>query len=274
MRTRFGFAVLAILLCAGAWLAVPTVAKSARPEEAVAPAELVSAQRGTLPIILSAPHGGSIRVEGSKDREEGVTVKDLRTAEIAWLTSQRLAEKLDGKVYLVIAQFSRKDADANRSADEACENKAAAAQYNAYHRALREYADEVRKAHGRGLLVDIHGQAKHPDKIMRGTRDGKSVKALLDEYGESVVTGDHSLFGELAKQGYGVLPALDGKDLKENMFDGGYITEHYGSHHKNGIDAIQVEIGSKFRSKAAMHKTAEDLGDAIAAFARQYILKK
>ena len=132
MRTRFCLAVLVVLFCTGAWLAVPTAAKSARPEEAVAPDELVSAQRGTLPIILSAPHGGSVRVEGSKDRKEGVTVKDLRTAEIAWLTSQRLAEKLDGKVYVVIAQFSRKDADANRNSDESYENKPAAAQYNAY----------------------------------------------------------------------------------------------------------------------------------------------
>ena len=274
MRTRFFIAAFAALLCAGAWLAVPTAAKSARPEEAVAPAELVSAQRGTLPIILSAPHGGSVRVEGSKDRKEGVTVKDLRTAEIAWLTSQRLAEKLDGKVYVVIAQFSRKDADANRDSDEAYENKSAAAQYDAYHRALREYVDEVRKAHGGGLLVDIHGQARHPDKIMRGTRDGQSVKHLLGEFGREAVTGEDSLFGQMAKQGYGVLPALDGDDLKEDMFNGGYITGHYGSQNKDGVDAIQLEIGSDYRGEEAMHKTAEDLGDAIAAFAKKYLFKK
>ena len=265
--------VVAVVSFAVLWYS-PVDARTARPAEAVMPDELVSAQRGTLPIILSAPHGGSVRVDGSEDRKKGVTVKDLRTAEIAWLTSQRLTDKLGAKVFIVVAQFSRKDADANRDASEAFENKHAAAQYDAYHRALREFVDEVRRDHARGLLIDIHGQAKHPDKVMRGTRDGKSVSALFKLHGEAAIKGDNSLFGLLAKGGYGVLPKLDAESLDESQFEGGYITDHYGSHNKNGVDTIQVEIGSDFRSKAIMHKTAEDLADAIAGFAGKYVLDK
>ena len=69
--------------------------------------------------------------------------------------------------------------------------------------------------------------------------------------------------------GYKVAPPLADADARETLFDGGYITEHYGSSHENGIDAIQMEFGA-MRTQS-LEKTAKDTADAIAAFYTKYV---
>lgn len=248
-----------------------------RPREAVRASDLVSVQRGSVAIIISAPHGGMVRVKGSKEREGGVKVRDVNTAEIALLTAQRITAELGAKPYVVIAQFSRKDADANRSEAEGVENDAARAQWRAYHAAMREFVDECRRVHGRAIVIDIHGQVRRPEAIVRGTRNGQTVKALVEKYGVAALAGPDSVFGRLKAMGYAVIPELNADEDaaeegfapgRETFFDGGYIVAHYGSQNADGVDAIQVEIGAQ-RSNSTL-KLARDLGDAIAHFARAY----
>ncbi len=282
----------------------PAIAASS-PSELSPSAALLTTQRGTLPIILSAPHGGSVRVPGSKDRTQGVTVRDDMTAEVALLVAQRLTAKLGAKPSFVIAQFSRKDADANRAPDsnEAFENGAAKAQYDAYHAALRTLVDEQRAAHigadnhPRALLIDLHGQKREPDAIVRGTRDGKSVAHLIARAGEAALTGPESICGLLRTKGYRVLPEDEAlpappvagtpsatepsqlppaappanlrHPLNETFFDGGYIIAHYGAQNPDGIDAIQLELG-RMRSTETL-KLSRDLADAIAAFYLRHV---
>lgn len=248
-----------------------------RLPEAVRAGDLVSVQRGSVAIIISAPHGGMVRVKGSKEREGGVKVRDVNTAEIALLTAQRITAELGAKPYFVIAQFSRKDADANRSEAEGVENDAARAQWRAYHAAMREYVDECRRVHGRAIVIDIHGQSRRPEAIVRGTRNGQTVKALVEKHGVAAIAGPDSVFGRLKAMGYAVIPELNADEDaaeegispgRETFFDGGYIVAHYGSQNADGVDAIQVEIGAQ-RSNSTL-KVARDLGDAIAHFARVY----
>jgi hypothetical protein len=52
---------------------------------------------------------------------------------------------------------------------------------------------------------------------------------------------------------------------------GGYIVQTYGSHRGRGIDAIQLEIGTKLRARANLERTATDLAEAIAVFAQEYL---
>ncbi|CAN5790414.1 hypothetical protein BH11PLA1_BH11PLA1_16290 [soil metagenome] len=245
------------------------------------PGALTTAIRGRIPIIISAPHGGMVRVPGSRDRASGVTVRDVNTAEIALLVSQRLTERLGGKPYVVIAQFSRKDADANRARGEACETDAARREYDAYHATLRAFVDECRATGQPALLVDLHGQVRAPEAAVRGTRDGKSLSALRARAGDEAIIGPKSLFGRLKAAGIPIVPDPDaprGPDEAnaplglERYFNGGYITDHYGAHNADGIDALQIELGA-MRSDAPW-KTARTLGDAIADFANDYLLAK
>ena len=241
----------------------------------ISPSDLITFQEGTLGIVISAPHGGVVRVPGSKDRVTGTMVRDTNTAQLALLISQRVTERLGGKPHIVIAHFSRKDADANRDAsavpNEAYENDASKKQYDAYHEALNLSVDLVRHQHGRGIVIDVHGQARVPGAIVRGTRNGRAVRALVARCGDAALRGDKSVFGQLASKGYTVIPEPNDPQGKELFFDGGFITERYGGIHPQGIDAIQMEFG-RMRIES-LEKTARDTGDAIAEFYLEYYSK-
>ena len=267
-------------------LGVPTAQRTAPSDllpELVGPQDLIMAQRGDLPIIISAPHGGVARIAGSKDREKGVQVLDTNTAQLAALVAQRITAKLGRRPYYVIAEFSRKDVDANRPAaasvdDEAFNNPAAQQQYEAYHGALETSIAECRRRWPEGaILIDVHGQAKVPGAIVRGTRNGASMTHLTGLHGQAAIVGPKSIFGVLAAKGYTVVPKLDDPaistdDEKETFFNGGYITERYGSLNAQGINAIQLEFG-RMRTES-LEKTARDTGDAVAEFYAAYLAAK
>ena len=145
-----------------AFAAVPAGLARHRPDPIADPPVLISHQRGDLPIVLSAPHGGSVRVPGSRDRTRGVTVRDTRTAELAFLCAQRLTDLLRGMPSFIIAQFSRRDLDPNRPPDDAFESPAAERQYDAYHRlARRRRSGQIRKSR--------RDPDRHPRPVRRAT---------------------------------------------------------------------------------------------------------
>jgi N-formylglutamate amidohydrolase len=261
-------------------LLVPAPLLAERPREAVYPHELVSAQRGNLPVVLSAPHGGLVDVPDAPHRERGVRVRDVATEELTLLVAQELTALLGGKPYYVIAQFHRRYADPNRGPglreDEAYESPEGQVHYDAYHRALREYVDEVRETFGGGILLDIHGQSSRPAQIIRGTVRGETVTAMLERHGLEALIGPRSIFGILDELGYEVAPAVrDVPDSPggEEVFIGGYIVRAYGSHNSDGIDAIQIEIGRDHRREEVRRQTAQDLAKAIAAHVQAYLMQ-
>ena len=265
-------------------LATHVPADDRRPD--LAPAgSLITAQIGEAPVIISAPHGGRVRIPGATERAKGVKVLDTNTAQLALLISQRLTERLGRRPSLVVAHFSRRDADANRAPepgadDEAYASPAAKVCYDAYHAALRACVDESKATFGtRVLLVDVHGQARMPEAIVRGTRQGSSMAHVVAEHGHDVIDGPRSLFGLLAAKGYVVEPPLrsqaqEGEPLpeiprRERFFAGGWITERYGAARDDGVNAIQLEFG-RMRVES-LEKTARDAADCIAEFAFTYL---
>ena len=253
------------------WLATPLNAADAPL--------LVTVQKGTLPIILSSPHGGRKPIPDTPPRKgEGiqrfVAVRDDNTAELTEKLADTIEKQLGGRPYVVIARFERKFADPNRAAAEAFEHPNAKVHYDAFHAALREATADVKAKWSRGLLLDVHGQAVTPDAIYRGTRDGKSVTELMKREGETAVVGPKSLFGLLAAAGYPTFPEKAATGIgKETRFNGGYITDTYGSHQGTAIDAIQLEFGGKLRSKDHLDKTAADVAGCVAEFSRSYLSK-
>jgi N-formylglutamate amidohydrolase len=248
-------------------------------EEKLDPARYVTVIKGDLPIILSAPHGGRLKVPGVAERKgEGIaqftTVREENTAEIALALAAILEQVFGARPHVVVAHFERKYLDANRPAASAYEGKEAAPLYDAYHAALDAACKQVQKDFGRGLLLDLHGQAGDADAIYRGTVNGKSVTLLVQRFGQAAVTGEKSVLGALAKLGYKVLPANDAADQKETKFNGGHIVRTYGSHGGSGIDAIQLELGSALRSKKGQETLIPDLVAALEVFAKAYLPAK
>ena len=242
------------------------------------PRELVLVQSGTLPIILTAPHGGRLAIPGIAPRNiagkrgggDGyVTGSDIDTDRLAQAIAAEIKALTGRDAYLVIALFERKYIDANRPSEIAFDNPAAAPYYNHYHQSIRGFVDEIRKTHRAGLLIDVHGQTKFPDSLVRGTINGRAVTRLIARAGIPAVTGASGLFGLLEQNGFRVFPDNSMPPTGRNEdggFNGGFTTNHYGSHRSDGIDAVQFEFGSKYRQRPAIDPSAKNAAKAIVAF--------
>jgi N-formylglutamate amidohydrolase len=255
------------LLALTGWLQADALAQNETAEK------FLTQWTGNLPIVVIAPHGGREAVPGIGIRQgKGVaqfkTGRDNNTAELAEAIGLALGDQLEAKSFLIIARFDRKYIDANRPSDQAYEAEQARPYYAAFHAAVDKACKHIRKVWGRGLLLDIHGQAAEADVIFRGTSQGKSVANLLQTFGQQALTGSGSLFGQLAIRGYRIMPA---GNEPESRYIGGHTTQTYGSHRATGIDAIQLEFGSRLRARDNLKKTAADVASAVAVFAKEYL---
>ncbi|MFN5275129.1 MAG: hypothetical protein ACK5E3_18155 [Planctomycetota bacterium] len=275
------------LLAIGIWLTISIVPTAYSQETKSAPKvmesddieELVMVSEGTLPIVLSAPHGGTLKIAGVDVRQgQGMatgpsgffTGRDGGTSELAVAVAQALEKQTGKKPYMVVSKAHRKYLDPNRPSEIAYEDSDAAPVYQRYHGTLQRYCKEVLQKYRTGLLLDIHGQGSSSKTVYRGTGNGKTVVRLKERFGESAHSGDQSFFGMLNRFGWQVYPyPADGKE--QSGFTGGYIVQTHGSHRPSGLDAIQLEFGSEYRDKENRSKTADVLTQAIIEYMREYI---
>lgn len=232
---------------------------------------LVVSSKGTLPLILSVPHDGGEFLGLLPVRKKGALVRDAGTRELAERVASILEARTGKRPYLVIARFSRKYLDANRSEQDAMESEDALPAYKAYHDQITTYIAELKAKFPAGsLLVDVHGQSDDPNTTFRGTLAGLTAKALLGRYGQASLQGEKSIIGVLAARGYSVNPPVGAETLREDpRFSGGYTVFNYGSQRPEGIDAIQLEFGKNHRANGRM---AEDLAEALIVFMTEYEL--
>lgn len=258
MSRRFPAGLLLLLL---GFLAV--AAGRAQPMPAK---DHVFYQRGDIPLLITAPHGGTNGLPGVAGRTNGTVLADDGTYELALLLNAELTRRLDGRrPYVVAAQFHRRYLDVNRPLTNAFETPAARPFYERYHGHIRASVAEIRAMPGgEGLLVDLHGQGRDATTIFRGTGNGVTVLRLLERQGEDALIGPDSLLGRLARAGHGLVPANTppGRPPEDRSYNGGFTVRTYGSHQPAGIDAIQLELGSSQRRKNRAAFAAQ-LADAI-----------
>jgi N-formylglutamate amidohydrolase len=252
---------VAALLLAGA----PVVAA------AIDPGTLVTALPGDLPLILTVPHDGIDAIGFMRERTRGATGRDENASRVAEQVASLIEARTGKRPYVVIARFSRKYLDANRTPKEAMESEDAMPVYRAYHDRIAEYVAEVRKRFGgRGLLIDVHGQDGAANTTFRGTRAGLTTRELVRKYGPESIQGPQSLIGLLAAKGYDVHPAIGSASLQEDSrYNGGHTVFIYGSHRPGGIDAIQLELAHNHRNDSRFPAA---LADAILGFMARYEL--
>ena len=241
----------------------------------------VSRHRGTLPVLISCPHGGSEQPEGVNERDGSATPagcnfekkSDLNTRDVALGIAQRLVDLFGEAPYVVIADYHRKYIDANRSPDCAYEAAAARPFYDAYHATLRAFVAEIRAENaGAGLLFDIHGTAGiagDPAAVFLGTDNGRSVARLLAADPQALFRR-RSLRGFLQAAGHVVAPHALGEPEPATL-DGGFTIRTYGSTRVDGIDAMQLEITPPLRTDPARRAAlVEELGFAFGRLAALY----
>lgn len=233
--------------------------------------DFIFVKKGNSPIILTAPHGGKLSVEGVPERKQGEKLRDVYTYELTLAISKALYNITGAYPYVVAAGISRKYIDANRPAKKAYEDERVKSIYDSYHSYIKQFIIELKKQFQNPLLLDIHGQGSDNEIIFRGTQNKMTVTSLLTKYNHEGLLGSSSIIGILAAQGYKMFPPVSEIQQKEHTsFDGGFTVRTYGSHTKNGIDAIQLEFGWNFRTLENINTTAKDLATAIATFYKEY----
>lgn len=249
---------------------------------------LVQQHRGTLPVILTAPHGGSARPAQVSVRKEAETPpgcdfqtsRDNETAAMTAAVAQKILDLTGLSPYVVIAQFHRKYIDANRTETCAFTDPDARLFYLEYHARVAEFVAEVlRQNQGRGFLFDIHGtQVIAGDRadIYIGTANGASLPAGFDRRSLFLQHGLHGLLvaarhptgpdGQGPAFSYRVSPANESV-LETGAVSGGFTIRHYGA----TINCIQVEIANTVRDDPATRALfIGDLALAIINFVRRY----
>lgn len=238
------------------------------------PARMVVASAGTLPLILTVPHDGDASLGTTPTRMPGRSPQDKFTRDggtraLAEQIASHLEARFGKRPFLVIAGFSRKYLDANRSQQDAMQSPDALPAYRAYHDQIASFVAQTKRQFPAGaLLVDVHGQADEPDIIFRGTRAGLTTTVLRKRFGPPAIRGEHSVLGILEAKGYRVHPPVAASTLAEDpRFAGGYTVFTYGSHQPLGIDAIQLEFGIRVRKNPRL---PQDVADALHTFMGQY----
>lgn len=269
------------LLAGGVTTGLATLARSARPQEPGGrpEAEQVAVEAGDLPIIVSAPHGGTLPIAGVPRRTGTglprggagfVTEIDEGTAELAAAVSAAIETRFGRRPYLVVSRVHRAFVDMNRPPRIAYEDDDARPAHDRYHASLADFCRGITRRFGAGVLLDIHGQGEKADVVFRGTDDGGTVRHASRVFGADAVVGPRSILGLCRAGGWHVHPdPLDGREAPG--FTGGHIVRTYGTLPGTAIDAYQLEFGREFRRPERRHRTAATLAAALADYARRYL---
>src|SRR5581483_10535803 len=136
--------------------------------------QFVLLQEGTLPVLLTVPHGGTLKIPHTPERIGGIKIPDVFTVELAQAISNALHAFSGHRPYIVAALFSRAYIDANRSEVQAFDQiqfPIIKHTYELYHACIAKYIAHLRNNYAQiPLLFDIHGQDLNIHAIFRGTQ--------------------------------------------------------------------------------------------------------
>ncbi|MEI7720588.1 MAG: hypothetical protein WCJ23_01230 [Verrucomicrobiota bacterium] len=224
---------------------------------------------GNMPLIISAPHGGTSLPSELPDRTVGTFDTDTSTDNLARAVRTAVFNRYGRYPHVIICDIDRQKIDCNREIIEGAQGNAnTILAWNEYHTFIQIAKQAVISSYGRGLLIDLHGQGHSIQRLEIGynTDSGDLFKSTLtssDRYDSSIrelgersrltfdqlVRGDLSLGTLLQSRGYPSVPSTTNinqgtvNGVYNPYFTGGYTVEIYGSKGSNSgaINAIQIE---------------------------------
>ena len=226
---------------------------------------------GNIPVIVSAPHGGTLEPAEIPPRQGGTQVRDTNTTELARNFYYRMLERVGARPHVIFVNLHRTRLDANRALVEATEmHPAAVTAWEEYHKYIAAAKRSVVRHFGSGLYLDFHGLRSSRDKIELGyLLTGSQLElpdARISHPGYSRLSSIHSLFEQsdtsfeellrgprsfgtlLTNANYNSVPSMQfpdpGRDSSNNQndyFSGGYNTFRHGSVQGGFISGIQLE---------------------------------
>jgi len=220
---------------------------------------------GDLPIIISAPHGGSMVPDEITDRTYGTTGRDTNTQELSRSIREALIELTGRAPHMIVSRLRRIKLDPNREIVEAAQgNPFAENAWSEFQGSIEVAEDIVTRDFGSGLYLDIHGHGHDIARVELGyllsrndlTRSDaalnvpslvakSSVRALagaVDITFAQLIRGPASLGSLLQERGTRSVPSTTDPDPDgAAYFSGGYNTSRHGSRDGGTISGIQLE---------------------------------
>lgn len=254
---------------------------------------------GTLPIIISVPHGGLVAPSDIPDRTCGspTLVTDGNTIELARQMDSALYYLTGCHPHLIICNLKRTKIDCNRNlADGACGDPQAII-------AWTEFQDFIDTAQllaqnqypGKPLYIDLHGHGHTIPRLELGynlwssllnstdsvlnlpstiahSSINKLVATNINGYSHAeLVRGEHALGTLFADAGFPSVPSMymPGPDTAA-FFSGGYNTiNNTCVTSGNPINGLQIECHAAVRNTYSSRKT---FADSTASVLIQYLL--
>lgn len=221
---------------------------------------------GTLPIVIGAPHGGSLKPKEIPERKEGKVVQDAFTQELARLIRDDMTKRFGAAPHLIICRLHRSRLDCNREIAEAAQGDATATQaFNDFHGFITQACDSVQKSFGAGLYIDLHGHRHEQELVEVGglvkanalakndaeldAGDFIARQSSLRELDKrspqsfsALLRGPQSLGGLLEKRGFAAIPSpTHPAPGAAAYFNGAYDIETHGSREHGTVSAVQIE---------------------------------
>lgn len=166
-----------------------------------------------VPILLTAPHGGWNVNDASmttRPKLPGVVFKgDLYTLDLLLAIDNQIRIRSRAIPHVVAAKFHRRYIDANRNSKISSQVAYAPGcdigklNYDCYHECIDECISHVLdgNAHGRALLLDIHGMRPYHDFILVGTRNGQTCSNQVNQAHSGFLWHLRSLLGNVVLPG-------------------------------------------------------------------------
>ncbi|MFX1258298.1 MAG: hypothetical protein ACFFAN_10585, partial [Promethearchaeota archaeon] len=222
--------------------------------------QLLKFGKGTIPLIISVPHGGTIECKDIPKRSKGVLGIDKATIELAFkfiFYIEHISEKkysIQKKPSYAISKLRRNNIDLNRKEEEAYDKNSNLAKkiYGFYHNKIREIINLNLKLYNRSLLIDIHGfdKNKRPAgyrnvELVLGTNNLKSITNIP----VSKRDRNNNIRGKIIKKflelKIPIAPAYPRRN--EYVLIGGYTIQQYGAVQIPNSQAIQIEFSDRVR---------------------------
>ena len=225
---------------------------------------------GNSPVILTAPHGGTIQPGEIASRSCGTNAFDTNTQELV-RAMQSQYFRITGKYpHVVINRLSRAKLDANRdSAEATCGDRRAGVAWTEWQAMIAiARTAALESGGGKGWFMDMHGHAHAiarlelgylltsaqldlPDAQLDASTQYENVSSIrtLSAANASLsfsqlLRGPNSLGALYARNGIRSIPsdsAADRSPGTADYFNGGYNTQRYTCRDGGGICGVQIE---------------------------------
>ena len=253
-------------------------------------AEYVEYIPGTLPFVLSAPHGGREKPDELPDRAKGTFAFDTNTQELARAIDDEFVARTGQHPHVIICRVHRRKVDCNREIVEgAAGNPLAERTWKDFQGFIEEARKAVLAKHGKGFYVDLHGHGHADARLELGYAHNREDYALPDaelakpefvrkgtlqffatkkpqEY-PALLRGPQSFGALMEKAGFPATPSPGKPVPGDPYFNGGYNSRTHTAP-GTGFAGLQIETNSKGvrDTDASRRKFAAALVEQLAAY--------